>query len=88
VPQDVISGWFNYGFKLGLMKKDVDIAENLLDSHFEAANIIRNTRRIMEDALKLDGVHGDSDYTEVVKILEERAGADLRVDNEWEWQRR
>ena len=41
VPQDVLSGWFNYGFKLGLMQKDVNIAVDLLDEHFPDSTVIR-----------------------------------------------
>ena len=41
----MLSGWFNYGFKLGLMKKDVDIAVDLLDEHFPDSTVIRNTQK-------------------------------------------
>ena len=87
VPQDVISGWFNYGFKLGLMKKDVDIANDLLDEHFAEASIIRNTQRLMKESLSIEGVHADSDYTEVIKVLESQCGEDLRASGTWEWKK-
>jgi 3-hydroxyisobutyrate dehydrogenase len=88
IPQDVISGWFNYGFKLGLMRKDVEIANQLLDTHFPDASIMRNTRRLMDDALqRIDELDGDSDYTEVIRGLEALAGTDLR-QNSWHWQRK
>ena len=87
VPQDVISGWFNYGFKLGLMKKEVDIANDLLDEHFAEASIIRNTQRLMKESLSIEGVHADSDYTEVIKVLESQCGEDLRASGTWEWKK-
>jgi len=87
VPQDVLSGWFNYGFKLGLMQKDVNIAVDLLDEHFPQSTVIKNTQQQILDSMDLDDVHFDSDYTEVIKILEKRAGADLRSAGTWEWKR-
>jgi len=87
VPQDVLSGWFNYGFKHGLMQKDVKIANDLLDANFPEATVMRNTQKLIEDSMKLDDVHFDSDYTEVVKILEARAGTELRSSGTWEWKR-
>lgn len=87
IPTDCISGWFNYGFKLGLMNKDVGIANELLDEHFADATILRNTKRLIDASLTLEDVDGDSDYTEVIKILERQSGADLRTDSTWEWKR-
>ena len=83
-----MSGWFNYGFKLGLMDKDVRIANDLLDEHFEDATIIRNTGRLLEEALELEELSFDSDYTEVVKLLEAQSKSDLRTDSAWEWKSR
>lgn len=88
LPQDVVSGWFNYGFKLGLMEKDVRIANDLLDEHFSDATIIRNTGRLLKESLELDELGFDSDYTEVVKLLEAQSNNDLRTESAWEWKAR
>ena len=47
----------------------------------------RNTQKQIAESLKLDEVHFDSDYTEVIKLLEKNAGADLRSSGTWEWKR-
>ena len=81
LPEEVLTGDFAYGFKLGLMRKDVRIANDILDAHFDAATMFRETLKLMDESLSdLDGVDFDSDYTEAVKILEKKAGANLRSD--------
>ena len=81
LPEEVLTGDFAYGFKLGLMRKDVRIANDILDAHFDSATMLRETLKLMDESLSdLDGVDFDSDYTEAVKILEKKAGADLRSD--------
>ena len=62
-------------------RKDVRIANDILDVHFDSATMFRETLKLMDESLSdLDGVHFDSDYTEAVKILEQKAGTDLRSD--------
>ncbi len=81
LPEEVLTGDFAYGFKLGLMRKDVRIANDILDAHFDSATMFRETLKLMDESLSdLDGVDFDSDYTEAVKVLEKKAGADLRSD--------
>lgn len=79
VPQEVITGDFNYGFKLGLMAKDVSIATELMDEYFPQAQVYRRTLKVHEDAMAAGTVNYDSDYTEIVKHQERQIGAVLRT---------
>ena len=89
LPEEVLTGDFNYGFKLGLMQKDVRIANNLLDTHFEKATMFRETLKLLDSALSdVQDVDAESDYTSVVKVLEERAEADLRSDTFIEYEKK
>jgi 3-hydroxyisobutyrate dehydrogenase-like beta-hydroxyacid dehydrogenase len=75
LPEKVLTRSFDYGFKLGLMKKDVGIANDLLDSYFPDATLMRETKRLLESACDRLGV--DADYTECVKELEARSNVRL-----------
>ena len=88
LPEEVLTGEFDYGFKLGLMRKDVKAANDIMDSSFAESTIFRNTLELLDDALELDGVGFDSDYTEAVKILEHRAENDLRSDTPMKYQKK
>merc|ERR1712151_226233 len=46
VPDEIITGNFNYGFKLGLMAKDVNIATDLMDEYFPEAQVYRRTQKV------------------------------------------
>lgn len=78
VPEEVLTGDFNYGFKLGLMAKDVGIANDVLDEYFPAGAVYRHTRQVHFDAMAAGTVNFDSDYTEIVKHQEAQAGCRLR----------
>jgi 3-hydroxyisobutyrate dehydrogenase len=80
VPQEVISGEFNYGFKLGLMAKDVGIATDLMDEYYPSAEVYRRTLKVHFDAMAAGTVNYDSDYTEIVKHQERQAGVNLRSE--------
>lgn len=82
VPEEVVTGDFNYGFKLGLMAKDVGIATDILDKYFPSAKIYRNTAKMHLDAMAAGTVTFDSDYTEIVKHQEVQAGVQLRKEPE------
>ena len=89
LPEEVLTGDFDYGFKLGLMRKDVRIANDLLDTHFEKATMFRETLKLIDAALgDLEDVNGESDYTCVVKALEHRADSDLRSDTHIEYEKK
>merc|ERR1712151_1017971 len=72
----------NYGFKLGLMAKDVNIATELMDEYFPGAQVYRRTQKFHFDAMAAGTVSFDSDYTEIVKHQELIAGTKLRADGE------
>jgi 3-hydroxyisobutyrate dehydrogenase len=77
VPEKVLTRSFDYGFKLGLMHKDVAIANGLLDEHFKSATVMRETMKLLTAAKSRFGL--DADYTEIVKELETRAGLSLKM---------
>lgn len=81
VPQEIVTGEFNYGFKLGLMAKDVGIATDLMDEYYPSAHVYRRTLKIHADAMASGTVQYDSDYTEIVKYQEKQAQATLRADS-------
>ena len=69
-------GRFGYGFKLPLMAKDMRIARDLLSEHFPEATLLPEAAALTCAAE--DSEWGaEADYSAVVRLLEERAGADL-----------
>ena len=70
------------------MRKDVKTANDVMDAAFAESTIFRNTLDLIDESLKLDDVQFDSDYTEAVKILERRAGTDLRSDTPMKYQKK
>lgn len=64
IPKEVITEAYNYGFKLGLMKKDVVTALNIIGKNNKMFN---NIQKIMEKAVEEMGY--DADYTEVSKLF-------------------
>eukprot|EP00929_Paragymnodinium_shiwhaense_P007867 TRINITY_DN111787_c0_g1_i1.p1 TRINITY_DN111787_c0_g1~~TRINITY_DN111787_c0_g1_i1.p1 ORF type:complete len:306 (-),score=94.00 TRINITY_DN111787_c0_g1_i1:56-973(-) len=82
LPVEVLSGKFDYGFKVGLMLKDVRIAVSIMDglpadaAQAQQVSYFRRTEALLEAAVEQEGF--DADYTSIVKVLEKRAGIDLR----------
>jgi len=76
LPQEVLSRRFNYGFKLPLMAKDAQIAENLLKSNFSGAELLPAVTRLVQEAAATEP--SDSDYTRLVATLERKARTELR----------
>ena len=77
LPERVLTGSFDYGFKLGLMAKDVGIANAVMDANFpEAGQFFRRSGDVLGDAVAQLGP--DADYTAAVKVLEGVAGMELR----------
>lgn len=77
IPTEVLSGKFDYGFKLGLMLKDVRIAVDGLDSQHDESSLLPMVKNLLEKSVTEQGY--DADYTRVVRTLELHAGIDLRV---------
>jgi len=88
LPEEVLTGDFAYGFKLGFMRKDVQTANDIMDKSFEKSTVFRNTLELVDEALNLEEVQFESDYTEAVKILEHRAGNKLRSDTPMKYQKK
>jgi 3-hydroxyisobutyrate dehydrogenase len=79
IAQFVYSGSFASGFSLDLMNKDVDIALHLLASTGSpniAAEAVGRFCKAARDALG-----AGADHTEIVRVLEQMAGASLRADH-------
>ena len=82
LPEEVLSRKFDYGFKLGLMLKDVRIAvDGLLSISNESDgedSIFPVVKRLLEKSSIEEGY--DADYTRVVRTLELGAGVELRKE--------
>eukprot|EP00658_Telonema_sp_P-2_P057647 TRINITY_DN4607_c0_g1_i2.p1 TRINITY_DN4607_c0_g1~~TRINITY_DN4607_c0_g1_i2.p1 ORF type:complete len:371 (+),score=74.94 TRINITY_DN4607_c0_g1_i2:55-1167(+) len=87
IPDKVLTGTFDYGFKLGLMHKDLTIASALMaqtslpmTTKQGCENYFSRTEAIYKAA---QGELGDdADYTEAVKMLEHASGLELRASDE------
>ena len=77
LPREVLPRKFAYGFKLGLMLKDVRIAVDGV-CRGEGA-LLPAVKRLLEDAVEGEG--GDADYTRLVRTMERAAGVELHDDD-------
>ena len=78
VPQEVLTGRYEFGFKLPLMAKDCRIASSLMSEYFSGATLLPEISNLMNTAEATEwGRIGD--YTEIVKLLEIRAGEKLQI---------
>jgi len=83
IPTEVLTRKFDYGFKLGLMFKDVRIAVDSMTPRHEigesgdnaCASILPVVKHVMEKAVVDQGY--DADYTRVLRTLELMAGIEL-----------
>uniref|UniRef100_A0A6A7GBZ6 NAD(P)-dependent oxidoreductase n=2 Tax=Hirondellea gigas TaxID=1518452 RepID=A0A6A7GBZ6_9CRUS len=71
LPKAVLSRKFDYNFKLGLMNKDINIANRIMDDYFPEALLMRTTQVLSNNAVKEMGY--DADYTEMVRYVEKVA---------------
>ena len=78
IPKEVLSREFDYGFKLGLMYKDVRIAIKNLGSSFEENSLLPLVKKMLKASVDEQGF--DADYTRVVETLERKAGVQLCKD--------
>ena len=89
LPQQVLTRQFGYGFKLGLMLKDLRIAQKLVaDAALPgtdtiaggtAAHYFERTEALLAQAVADEGA--DVDYTRCCAVLEKAAGAELRHES-------
>ena len=79
IPTQVLTRRFDYGFKLGLMLKDVRIAVDGLAAYQEdrrSNSILPAVRKVLEESVNAQGY--DVDYTCVLRTLELEAGCELQ----------
>tara|TARA_B110000003_G_C16635082_1_gene528084 strand:+ start:300 stop:1238 length:939 start_codon:yes stop_codon:yes gene_type:complete len=80
IPTEVLTRNFDYGFKLGLMLKDVRIAVDGMSARHESGDdtstfMLPVVKYVMEKAVNDQGY--DADYTRVLRTLELEAGIEL-----------
>jgi len=83
LPQDVLTGNFDFGFKLPLMAKDCRIATSITTEQFPQGTLIPEVSKLMNQANALFDDE-NTDVTEAVKMLEDLAGTDLRSSSQEE----
>lgn len=76
IPAEVLNGKFGFGFALGLMSKDNNIAEALLKSQSIPEGYLARSAALLRDACGEFGP--DADYTRCVQVLEAQAKCELR----------
>ncbi len=75
VPREVLTRKFNYGFKLGLMLKDVKTAIVGVGVPKTGFCLLALTQNVLEESVKEHGT--DADYTAIIQTLERRVGREL-----------
>ncbi|KAH8071465.1 3-hydroxyisobutyrate dehydrogenase [Aureococcus anophagefferens] len=80
LPKEVLTGDFDYGFAVALMKKDVGIGAALVRRHCAGAVALPSVEETLVGAV--DRLGPDFDYTGIVKHIEENNGVDLRSAQE------
>lgn len=81
IPQEVIQGNYNYGFKLGLMEKDVLTARALQTAMLpQCCLLFPHVEKLVREATEKYGQ--TSDYTNLSRMLEDMAGLSLGERNE------
>tara|TARA_Y100000389_G_scaffold138216_2_gene135918 strand:- start:11126 stop:12004 length:879 start_codon:yes stop_codon:yes gene_type:complete len=80
VPTEVLTRKFAYGFKLGLMLKDVNTAIVGVGVPSTDLSLLSLTQNVLQASINEHGA--DADYTTVIQTLERRAGRELLSSNE------
>ena len=75
LPVEVLSRKFSYGFKLGLMQKDVRIGNEMITAKYGRNKLLGKVAGVVDEAAQVQGT--DVDYTEVCKYLEGLVGFTL-----------
>jgi 3-hydroxyisobutyrate dehydrogenase len=77
IPDHVLSGKFDFGFKLELMLKDIDVCMRQLDTANVDAPILRQVAKVFADA-EVELGKQDPEHMEVIRTWEDRNGVVLR----------
>ena len=76
VPERVLSGRWPRTFRLALLDKDVGIARAFLRDSGVAGPLLDQAGRLLAEAR--DELDDDADHVEVIRLIEQRAGVELR----------
>lgn len=76
LPKEILSRKFFYNFKLGLMLKDVQLAEKILKVYYPGSCILKQTVKLSKKATDLLG--SEVDYTAAVQFIEKESGIRLK----------
>jgi 3-hydroxyisobutyrate dehydrogenase len=76
VPERVLSGRWPRTFRLGLLDKDVGIARAFLRDSGVAGPLLDQAGRLLAEAR--DELDDEADHVEVIRLIEQRAGVELR----------
>lgn len=78
IPDHVLSGKFDFGFSLELMRKDIDVCMRQLDTANVDAPMLRQVAQIFAkaDAQLYDQ---DAEHMEVIRAWEAKNGVSLRA---------
>jgi 3-hydroxyisobutyrate dehydrogenase len=79
IPEHVLSGKFDFGFKLELMRKDIDVCMRQLDTANIDAPMLRQVARVFADA-EVELGKDDPEHMEVIRVWEDKNGVVLRRD--------
>lgn len=74
--EEVLSRRFKYNFKLGLMRKDVGIGAEMCADYFPGAELMLHVQQVVNAAE--DKYGGAADYTYLARLVEERAGVEMK----------
>lgn len=77
IPKYVLTRKFDFGFALGLLRKDNGIAVGMLDSSLKGGYIEMGFR-LLSDAV--DKFGPDVDFTNAARLFEQKAGVELNCD--------
>ena len=78
IPDHVLSGKFDFGFKLELMRKDIDVCMRQLDTANVDAPMLRQVAQVFADA-EVELGEQDPEHMEVIRAWEAKNDVELRV---------
>ena len=78
IPNHVLSGEFDFGFRLELMRKDIDVCMRQLDTAGVEAPLLRQVADIFERAEAELVSGGGHEHMEIIRTFERTNGTELR----------
>lgn len=77
IPQHVLPGTFDYGFKLELLLKDIGVAQSLFTHEGAVVPLLNNAAEMVRGAAGY--LSPSDDHTAIVRVLEKAANQELRA---------